>query len=401
MTLCTSATFADMVRGRGLAYGPMSDGFIELMTSFEGRSALERMGTLTGAFRSVVNLARSVGPLQLQMLEDVWRVAKKAKPDVVVVHPKVPGGLDIADELNVPAIIAPLFPQYVATSAFPAIGFPDLPLGSAYRLATYKLVSGVTNLLSRGPIHAWRRNNELERRPKHLRHGRDRHGELIPAVHGFSASLCSRPADWPESAMVAGPWSLKSESWKPPAALLKFLADGATPVYVGFGSMAGRKPRELTGIVLEALALSGQRGVIATGWGGLTEGQLPGTVFAVRDVPHSWLFPRVSAVVHHGGAGTTTAGLRAGCPTVVCPFFADQPFWGRRIHALGAGPRPIPQRRLTAPRLADAITSAVHDVNMRVTAGLLKQQLAAESRLDRTVALIESLSASGRCAAER
>src|SRR5690606_18098906 len=349
VTLCSSAAYADSVRAQGLSYGHMGNGFVELMTSLEGRAGLERMGSLTGALRTVIGLARRVRPLQQEMLEDAWRVATRVRPDIILVHPKLPGVLDMADALGVPAIVAPLFPQLVETAAFPAVGFPDLRLGAGYRRGTYRLVDAITQRVAGGAIRAWRRNNGLGPRPAQQGLFTRRDGNPWPMLHGFSAVLCPRPDDWPASATVTGFWTLDTPSaWQPPVALRAFLEAGAPPVYVGFGSMAGRSPQRLTSIVLDALTRSGQRGILATGWGGLTEHALPEGVFAVAEAPHDWLFPRMAAVVHHGGAGTTAAGLRAGRPTVVCPFFGDQPFWGRRVHALGAGPESIPQRRLSA-----------------------------------------------------
>ena len=111
--------------------------------------------------------------------------------------------------------------------------------------------------------------------------------------------------------------------------------------------MGGRDPARTTRLVLEALAQAGQRALLVTGWGGLETEKPPENVFKVENAPYTWLFPRMAAVVHHGGAGTTGAGLQAGKPTVICPFVADQPFWGRRVAVLGAGPPPIPQRKLT------------------------------------------------------
>jgi sterol 3beta-glucosyltransferase len=153
--------------------------------------------------------------------------------------------------------------------------------------------------------------------------------------------------------------------WAPPPELTAFLEAGDPPVYIGFGSMAGRRPQELASLAIEALAHSGQRGLLLTGWGGLRPESVPANVLVVPSAPHSWLFPRMAAVVHHGGAGTTAEGLRAGVPTVVVPFVLDQPFWGARIKALGLGPQPIPRKSLTAERLADAITVAVTDAGIR------------------------------------
>ncbi|MFN8480685.1 MAG: hypothetical protein U0074_22970 [Kouleothrix sp.] len=118
--------------------------------------------------------------------------------------------------------------------------------------------------------------------------------------------------------------------------------------------------------------------MLYAGWGGLQQSQLPPDVFLTQSVPHSWLFPHMAAVIHHGGAGTTGAGLQAGVPSIVVPFFGDQPFWGQRVHALGVGPRPIPRRQLTADNLAEAIRRSVSDEAMRKRAAQLGQRIRAD-----------------------
>ena len=160
---------------------------------------------------------------------------------------------------------------------------------------------------------------------------------------------------------MTGYWYLdRASGWQPPADLERFIADGPPPVYVGFGSMPAKDAASKTRAVLDALRLSGQRGILASGWGGLENTSNSDIVHVLEAAPHDWLFPRCSAVVHHGGAGTTHEGLRWGRPTIVCPFGVDQPFWGRRANAIGAGPKPVPQKRLTADSLATAITEALH-----------------------------------------
>ena len=155
--------------------------------------------------------------------------------------------------------------------------------------------------------------------------------------------------------------------------------------------MAGCDPRRLGRTVVEALRLAKVRGILATGWGGLSAGDLPATAFATDEAPHEWLFPRTAAVVHHGGAGTTAAGLRAGRPAVVCPFIGDQPFWGRRLRALGAGADPIPQKTLTAERLAAAIRDVTTDPSFRSRAEALGEQIRREDGVARAVAIIEAM----------
>ena len=153
--------------------------------------------------------------------------------------------------------------------------------------------------------------------------------------------------------------------------------------------MANRSPRQTTRLVSEALERSGQRGVLATGWGGLERTDMPANLFALDAVHHAWLFPRVSAVVHHGGSGTTGAGLRAGVPSLLVPHIGDQPFWAQRVTELGVGPRSIPRRQLTARRLADAITDAVTDTGMQARALALGKRIRAEDGIGKAIEIIE------------
>src|SRR5690606_33997419 len=183
-----------------------------------------------------------------------------------------------------------------------------------------------------------------------------------------------------------GYWFLDEPDWEPPRELADFLAAGPAPVYIGFGSMVPKDAEMTEMVVRTALKAAGVRGVVQ-GDPETSDDQ----VLAVRDVPHSWLFPRMAAVVHHGGAGTTAAGLRAGAPTVVCPFFGDRPYWGERVAALGAGPAPLPFRSLTVPRLAARIRRAVEDQEMADRADELGRRIRAEDGVGRAQKIIDSL----------
>ena len=216
------------------------------------------------------------------------------------------------------------------------------------------------------------------------------HRQRQTILYGYSPLVVPPPPDWEDFIHVTGYWFPEPPGgWEPPADLVRFLESGPPPVYVGFGSMVNRKPEETTALVLQALARSGQRGVLSAGWGGLKREELPETVHMIDSVPFSWLFPQMAAVVHHGGAGTTSLGLWAGVPAVVTPFMGDQPFWGQRVYELGVGSRPIPRRRLTVDNLAEAIRCAVSDASMRERAALLGERIRAENGLSRAVAVIE------------
>lgn len=173
-----------------------------------------------------------------------------------------------------------------------------------------------------------------------------------PSVLGVSPLLVPAPPDWPETVTVTGPWTLDGQDWAPEAELAAFLAGGAPPLQLGFGSMSVVQPDHIREVATAAARASGVRLLLA---GTDLRGPDGEDVYGVGDLPHSQLFPRVRGVVHHGGAGTTHTALRAGVPQVAVPHIADQPFWGRRIAAEHLGPKPLPLHKLSADRLADRI----------------------------------------------
>jgi UDP:flavonoid glycosyltransferase YjiC (YdhE family) len=198
-----------------------------------------------------------------------------------------------------------------------------------------------------------------------------------PLLHGFSPVVVPRPADWPDAVEVAGYWWPERPSdWRPPADLVDFLAAGPPPVFLSFGSAMPGDRAALGDIATTAMKQAGVRAVIQNGWADLTAGAED--AITIGDVPHDWLFPRMAAVVHHCGAGTTAAGLRAGVPAVGVPVSLDQPFWASRLTGLGVSPGWIRSGRLTAPRLATAIRATVDDPAYRHRAQAVAEQIAAE-----------------------
>jgi UDP:flavonoid glycosyltransferase YjiC (YdhE family) len=155
--------------------------------------------------------------------------------------------------------------------------------------------------------------------------------------------------------------------------------------------MSSRKPEETAEIILNAIVKTKQRTIMLTGWGGLKKANLPDNVFMVDSIPISWLFPRVSAAIHHGGAGTTAEALKAGIPSVVIPFFGDQFFWGRRVFELGVGPEPIPRKKLTAERLSKAIQETMANPIMHQNAANLGAKIRMEDGIANAVAIIQNL----------
>lgn len=302
-------------------------------------------------------------------------------------------GIALAEKLGLPLLQAYYIP-FTPTRAYPAFVIPKPPsfLGTLPNRPSYQIARQMMWQAFRFADQAARR--EVLGLPAAPFFG-PFNAECMrgqPILYGYSPAVIPPPADWGADIHVTGYWFLDpAEDWTPPPALLDFLQAGPPPVYVGFGSMSSRKPEETADLILAALARTQQRAIIHAGWGGMQRVDLPDTVMMVDNVPFAWLFPRVAAVVHHGGAGTTAAGLRAGVPSVIVPFFGDQPYWGQRVADLGVGPAPIPRKKLTAERLTQAIQTAVTDQAMRGRAVELGARIRAEDGIARAVAVVEQM----------
>jgi sterol 3beta-glucosyltransferase len=393
VALCTSSSFSSFVERQGLEYRYLNNDLVELAQGETGRRAMEESGGLAGRLRWMAEAARLFKPIFRKTLREEWEVSQDA--EVIIYNPQSVGGFHIAEALGVPGIMADALPTWVPTSDFPSFAVPGLRVGDWYNRLSYRLLPLMTGGMFGGVVKQWR--SETLKLPPRSRFGGElaqTDGRPVPVLYSFSRHVLPPPADWPEHINVTGYWVLdETQDWRPTPELLNFLDAGQPPVFVGFGSMGGRDPARTTRLVLEALAQSGQRGLLVTGWGGLETGKLPENVFKVENAPYTWLFPRMAAVVRHGGAGTTGAGLRAGKPTVICPFVADQPFWGRRVAALGAGPPPIPQHKLTADNLASAIRQAVTDARMQKRAAGLGEKIRAEDGAGQAASSIEKYAA--------
>ena len=299
-------------------------------------------------------------------------------------------GYHVAEMLGVPSMFALLQP-FSRTREFPTITLPGWSLGGNGNWLTHLIGEQLIWQMVRVPYNRWRRE-VLGLKPMPFRGPFDLlYQNREPYLYGFSQHVVPRPCDWPDWHVITGYWFLDNPiDWAPPPSLIDFLSQNPKPICIGFGSMSGRIAWRLAAPVIEAVRLSNQRAVLLGGWASLHEGDLPDHIYAIESAPHDWLFPHMAAVVHHGGAGTTAAGLRAGVPAVVVPFFADQPYWGWRIHSLGVGPKPILQKKLTAQSLANAITQAVTDKDMQHRAALLGEKIRAEDGIARAVEIVNN-----------
>lgn len=334
---------------------------------------------------------RKMGPAVRKMMDDEWHAAQAFQPDLLIYHPKCLGSYHVAEKLGIPAILSIPLPFYTPTSEF-AVPFFARDFGARFNRFSYRLF-GFANAMYSGSINDLRQN-VLGLPPI----GRftnlivQADGQPVPVIYPISQHVLPVPADYPDHVHITGYWFLDQDpDWQPDPELLRFLQADSPPVYIGFGSVSARNAKNRQQEVLEAVRMSGQRAVLASGWSKLDAIDLPDHIFALKSVPHDWLFPQVSAVVHHGGAGTTAAGLRAGKPTVICPFLGDQPFWGKRVYDLGVGVQPILQRNITGERLGNAIRTVTDDAEMQKRATALGEKIRAEDGIACAIDVIDKI----------
>lgn len=214
----------------------------------------------------------------------------------------------------------------------------------------------------------------------------------MPILYGVSPLVMPRDPKWRWDNFVTGYWFNEPDpTYQPPAPLANFLQHYPTPVYIGFGSMATKNPQSTLDIMVNALKQSGQPGIVYSGWAGLRASDLPDSILLIDGAPHDWLFPKMAAIVHHGGAGTTAAGLAAGVPATIVSHMADQPYWGRRLYELGVGHKHIPRHELTAERLAEAIQVMVSSPTMKANAAELGQRIRQETGVANAVAAVNAI----------
>ena len=373
--------FEDWVGRHGLAFHPMGVDVRAMMQSPDVQGILA--GSWLGIFRI---WRRTVLPMVRDMLDATWESGREA--DVIVYHPKIVGAVDVAEATGAAPVCASTIPLF-ATGEFPAILWTR-DYGPWLNRLTYAAFN-----LARAPyvsiLNRWRKEAMgLGKGPmfKPLGWGGE---DTVTRLCMVSPTVVPRPADWDERAHMTGYWFLdEGQDWQPDPALAAFLEAGAPPVYIGFGSLTVRDPDRLARAVVDGVRRAGVRALLATGWGGLDRIEVPDTVHVIESAPHDALFQHVSAVVHHGGAGSTAAGLRAGRPTLVCPMGLDQPFWGNRVWKLGCGPKPQSLRRLNADRFAQGLKDLVDREDYRSRASSVAAAIAREDGVGRTIEIIEA-----------
>jgi sterol 3beta-glucosyltransferase len=332
--------------------------------------------------------SKKLKQLMIQTQGEIWNACRDA--DAIIFHPGMPLGFFMTKEMVKKSIIASPFP-IVSTKDYPSILFYNGPrLGKLYNLFTHFVLNKLFWSLSKSAIKEFWKTTvktqmDFSASPisRQIKSG-------MPVINGYSELLFHKSSDWKRNIHVTGNWIIEKEpAWIAPTDLVDFINNGQPPIYIGFGSMKDIAAFRQTFILITAaLKITNQRAVIALGWNELpADEDVPENIFLTDSVPHSWLFPQMAAVVHHGGAGTTAAGLTAGKPTIIIPSNADQPAWGKRVFELGVGAKPIPKKKMTTEKLAAAIDYALRP-DVVAKAAALGEKLRKENGVKNAVAII-------------
>lgn len=381
-TLAASPEHTALVAAHGIPFKPFGPSFRDILQSDLGRAWLTSADSPVRYGRLAKELFL---PLQRRWLEDTEAAVEGA--EAILFYVLAAGGLYAAERRKLPAVALAPLPLFPSRDLAP-VGAPFLERApGVLKLAAGHLVAEVAFGPISPPHDRYRRSVGLPGLA-----GRDFVSHVgvcgVPSVSLFSPSVVPRPTDWAPRHEVAGFAFVRKLPYEPPSALADFLASGPPPIYIGFGSMTGFAAEELADLAARAAALAKVRAVVASGWAGLAP-KPSDTIYVIDEVPHEWLFPRVAAVVHHGGVGTFAEGLRAGKPTVIAAFFGDQPFWGRRNEQLGTGPKALRRKGITAHALARAIRSALDDHDIGARAAAMGARIRAENGADRAAEIIE------------
>lgn len=388
VTLVTSDTYTEWIQSYGVDTHPVHFNPQEIVQHPETQAVMKGRGNPIRVFR----IMRDVMGRATEAVDAFWQIARMS--DFVVQSYGGIGALEAAEKLNLPSAISHLFP-FTPTRSFPSpfLGafLSRFSLGAGYNRLTHIVMQRVLWSFVGGPMtNTWRKRLGL----KTWRSYSDMYAHArrlqIPILCAYSPTVFPNPPDWDETHHPTGFWFLDAPpAWQPASELLRFIESGPPPVYIGFGSMNTADSEAKVRLAVRALELSGQRGLILTGSTGRPHGVKSPHVMFVDNIPHDWLFPQMAAVVHHGGAGSTGASLRAGVPSIITPVVGDQYVWAKHVAALGVGPQAPELKSLTAEKLAVVIQKAISDSDIRNRATQLGEKIRTENGVTQAIKIIE------------
>lgn len=366
--------FRSLAEDAGFRFESLGSEFIEMLDSPEGQIA---MGGGRFGFKKIgayIKLIKRQGPVNKKMIQRQEEVIEREKPDRIAHNGKaIYPVMWSLEHRHQATLISPVpYMHYVKDHAHVAFNKDYGPFINklTYQLANFGLIKTIMSSVK------W-----LERGKK-LRQ-KDIQSALFtnPAIYTISPTLFSRPDYWADNIQVLGYHERdKTVNWTPDEALLAFLDKHPKIVLATFGSMINDNPPEKTRIMLEVLERNGIPAIINTSAGGLVKPATYNTELFhfVERIPYDWIFPKMHAVIHHGGSGTTHMALKYGCASLIIPHIIDQFVWNTIMHRKGVGPLGMDVGRLKARTLEPLVQDLVNNADYKTHAQQLGAQMQAE-----------------------
>ena len=387
VVIATAVNFKNIVLGLGLSFFSLEI------------DAVEGINSSSGIFATIKRFKEFVCPWRYQLCTAVPLIAQRSEAIIynsLAYQNMIWTGIDVADKLKIPYFITSFVPEYTPTGQIPHFRFATESLGSFMNKLSYYLIDlghfvlnrmfyNYPDLFYNNPKNMFTYTSVTKEATKH--------SKKFPILYLYSKHILPGFTDFDGNCIITGPLFLESkDDYSPPQYLVDFITKGEPPIYIGFGSTKPKNSAKITYILIEALKKTKQRGILNLGLGSLVKlGPLPDNIMIIEDyIPHDWLFPRMRAIIHHGGAGVTAIGLCSGKPSIVCPFEYDQPFWASRVFKLGVGPKPIPIKRLTSAKLIKAINEVITDNKMQERAKILGDKIRSEDGVGAAVKYIQA-----------
>lgn len=386
VTVAAFPQFRDMITAAGLAFFPLGGNSEEMINAI--------MQPDTNGLTYLPRLMKNLSAIIPDLIRSLTESCAGAEAMVCNYFGSV--YYSIAEMYGIPCVQINFFPMD-PTGEIPISSVRNQHLGKYMNLASYRMGYLLISLVEKHYLTNWRKDRRLDKRKIQTKPDYTAGVHSVSVIYAISPSLLQRPREWDERIHMSGfLFDNSPEYWQPPAPVREFVENGPKPVYIGFGSMNAGNMNKLLTIILRSVRAAGIRAVICLVNTGRKLTSNHTVCFIDEYVPHDWLFPRVSAVVHHGGAGTTAAGLRYGRPTLVIPFAGDQPFWGNLVHQAGCGPKPVPREKLSVRKLTEGLIDLVskpsYSANAETLAGKMEKECGVKSAAD----LIEKEITGGR-----
>ncbi len=375
-----SKSFEGFIRSYGIDFYPIE---ADIQTLNIDPKLLKEAGSADNPLKMLLafNKMKEYG---IYMVNDYYSACEGS--ELIIYHPGCTIGYFAAQKLGIPSVLASPFPMHNTKEYLSVVMYGKAKSNILTKKISYAMIQGMLWMASKSSVKGfWK--NRFGKAPDNFGCPFEKHTDKKhPAIVSCSNFVFKRPEDWNENIHQKGYWFVEEPyEYSPSDELAAFLNAGEKPVYIGFGSMTSLEKHDgLAEMAAEAIIKSGKRGIIC-GMG--KPANLPNNIIAIDSIPHSWLFNRVSAVCHHGGAGTTAAGFKAGIPSIIVPFSNDQFAWAHRAYDLGVGAKPIPKKELNAEKLAAAIRFALTDKIVK-NAEILGKNIASENGAEECAKII-------------